>query len=102
VGGLLEAVRVHDVCVAAGVPVWCGGMLETGLGRAANLALAALPGFTIPGDLSGSDRYFTRDVTAPFVPEAGRLQVPTGPGLGVAPDPDALAELTVSVELLRP
>jgi len=102
VGGLLEAVRVHDVCLGAGVAVWCGGMLETGLGRAANLALAALPGFTLPGDLSGSDRYFARDVTAPFVPEAGRLRVPTAPGLGVDPDPDALAELTTSVALLGP
>jgi len=102
VGGLLEAVRVHDVCVAAGVAVWCGGMLETGLGRAANLALAALPGFTLPGDLSGSDRYFAKDVTAPFVPFGGRLRVPTGPGLGVTPDPYALEELTTSVELLRP
>jgi O-succinylbenzoate synthase len=102
VGGLLEAVRVHDVCRSAGVPVWCGGMLETGLGRAANLALAALPGFTLPADLSGSERYFTRDVTAPFVPVAGRLRVPTGPGLGVTPDALALAALTTSVELLRP
>jgi len=102
VGGLLEAVRIHDLCRAEGVPVWCGGMLETGIGRAANLALAALPGFLLPGDLSGSDRYFARDLTDPFVPVAGRLRVPTGPGLGVAPDPDALAELTMSVELLRP
>jgi len=102
VGGLLEAVRVHDACVAAGVPVWCGGMLETGLGRAANLALAALPGFTLPGDLSGSDRYFTRDLTEPFVPADGRLRVPTGPGLGVEPLPEALAQLTTWVELLRP
>jgi O-succinylbenzoate synthase len=102
VGGLLEAVRVHDVCLAAGVPVWCGGMLETGLGRAANLALAALPGFTLPGDLSGSDRYFTRDLTEPFVPEDGRLRVPTGPGIGVEPLAPALQALTTSVELLRP
>lgn len=102
VGGLLEAVRVHDACVAAGVPVWCGGMLETGLGRAANVALAALPGFTVAGDLSGSDRYFTRDLTEPFVPQGGRLRVPTGPGLGVEPLGGALEELTTSVELLRP
>ena len=102
VGGLLEAVRVHDACVAAGVPVWCGGMLETGLGRAANVALAALPGFTLAGDLSGSDRYFTRDLTEPFVPQGGRLRVPTGPGLGVEPLGGALEELTTSVELLRP
>ncbi len=102
VGGLLEAVRVHDVCRAAGVAVWCGGMLETGLGRAANLALAGLPGFTLPADLSGSDRYFTQDLTDAFVPVVGRLAVPAGPGLGVAPLPEVLAELTTSVELLRP
>ncbi len=101
VGGLLEAVRIHDLCLAAGVPVWCGGMLETGLGRAANLALAALPGFTLPADLSGSARYFSLDLTEPFVPVDGRLAVPTGPGLGVAPLAEALEELTVSVELLR-
>ncbi len=101
VGGLLEAVRVHDLCLAAGVAVWCGGMLETGLGRAANLALAALPGFTLPGDLSGSARYFSRDLTDPFVPQDGRLRVPTAPGLGVQPIPAALRDLTTCVELLR-
>ena len=69
VGGYLEARAVHDVCVAEKVPVWCGGMLETGLGRAANLALASLPGFSLPGDISASDRYFREDVTAPFVLE---------------------------------
>ena len=67
VGGYLEARRVHDVCAAHGVPVWCGGMLETGLGRAANVALAALPGFTLPGDTSASDRYWRQDITEPFV-----------------------------------
>lgn len=98
VGGLLEARAVHDVCVAAGVPAWCGGMLETGLGRAANLALAALPGFTLPGDLSASERYWDRDITVAFHLEDGHLRVPSGPGLGVAPDPEVLAELTTSVE----
>ncbi|HVA73197.1 MAG TPA: o-succinylbenzoate synthase [Acidimicrobiales bacterium] len=96
VGGYLEARRVHDVCAAHGVPVWCGGMLETGLGRAANLALAALPGFSLPGDISASDRYWHTDITAPFVLEDGRIRVPTGPGLGVKPDPDALAAVTTS------
>ena len=67
VGGYLEARRIHDVCAAHGVPVWCGGMLETGIGRAANVALAALPGFTLPGDTSASDRYFRTDITPPFV-----------------------------------
>ena len=82
---------MHDVCRAAGVAVWCGGMLETGLGRAANLALAALPGFTLPGDTSGSDRYFAPDITEPFVLEDGQLRVPKGPGLGVWPLADVLA-----------
>jgi O-succinylbenzoate synthase len=100
VGGYFEAVRVHDVCRERDVAVWCGGMLETGLGRAANLALAALPGFTLPGDLSGSDRYYARDLTAPFVLDAGTLPVPTGPGIGIAPDPDALRDFTTSVEVV--
>ena len=98
VGGYLEARRVHDVCTAHGVPVWCGGMLETGIGRAANVALAALPGFTLPGDTSASDRYFRTDVTPPFVLQEGRLAVPTGPGIGVSPTSEALDELTVSTE----
>jgi len=99
VGGYLEARRIHDLCVARGVPVWCGGMFETGLGRAANLALAALPGFTMPSDISESSRYFERDITDPFVlaPD-GTIGVPSGPGIGVAPDPDRLAEVTMSVE----
>jgi o-succinylbenzoate synthase len=102
VGGYLEARRVHDVCLARGVPVWCGGMLETGLGRAANLALAALPGFTLPGDTSASDRFWRQDLTTPFVLEDGHIRVPTGPGLGVRPDLDLLAEVTTSVETLTP
>jgi O-succinylbenzoate synthase len=100
VGGYLEARRIHDVCVAAGVPVWCGGMLETGLGRAANLALAALPGFTLPGDTSASGRYYEADITEPFVLVDGHLPVPTGPGLGVAPVPDRLDEVTTASEWL--
>ena len=98
VGGYLEARRVHNVCAANGVPVWCGGMLETGLGRAANVALAALPGFTLPGDTSASDRYYARDITEPFVLRDGHVAVPTGPGLGVLPDPEALAEVTTATE----
>jgi O-succinylbenzoate synthase len=100
VGGYLEALRIHEVCRAHGVPVWCGGMLETGLGRAANVALAALPGFTLPGDVSASDRFYTTDITAPFVLRDGGLDVPTGPGLGVEPLPEALEELTVSTREL--
>jgi o-succinylbenzoate synthase len=101
VGGYLEAVKIHDICVAAGIAVWCGGMLETGIGRAANVALAALPGFTLPGDTSASSRYFHRDVTAPFVLEEGHLRVPTGPGIGVDPIADLLAEFTVSTETIK-
>ncbi len=100
VGGYLEARRVHDVCAANGVPVWCGGMLETGLGRAANVALAALPNFTLPGDTSASDRYFARDITEPFVLDDGHVAVPTGPGLGVTPDQDYLTEVTTATEWL--
>ena len=100
VGGYLEARKIHDVCVASGVPVWCGGMLETGLGRAANVALAALPGFTLPGDTSGSGRYYHRDITEPFVLADGHLTVPTGPGLGVVPLADELAAVTTATEWL--
>ncbi|HEY3713783.1 MAG TPA: o-succinylbenzoate synthase [Jatrophihabitantaceae bacterium] len=100
VGGYLEARRIHDVCAAHGIPVWCGGMLETGIGRAANVALAALPNFTLPGDTSASDRYYTRDITDPFLLEDGHVRVPTGAGLGVEPDPDALDAVTVSTEWL--
>ncbi|MGW0086588.1 o-succinylbenzoate synthase [Streptomyces sp. NPDC003393] len=96
VGGYLEARRVHDVCVAHGVPVWCGGMIETGLGRAANVALASLPGFTMPGDTSASDRFYRTDITEPFVLQEGRLPVPQGPGLGVAPIPELLAAVSAS------
>jgi o-succinylbenzoate synthase len=102
VGGYLEARRIHDVCAASGVPVWCGGMLETGLGRAGNAALAALPNFTLPGDVSASNRYFETDLTEPFVLEEGTLRVPTGPGLGVKPLPDVLAAVTTSVRELTP
>jgi O-succinylbenzoate synthase len=82
--------------------MWAGGMLETGLGRAANVVLAALPGFTLPGDTSASDRYYRTDITAPFVLEDGHLPVPTGPGIGVEPIPDLLADATVSTEWIKP
>lgn len=94
VGGYLEARRIHDVAMAHGVPVWCGGMVESGIGRAANIALAALPGFTLPGDVSASDRFYRTDITEPFVMKDGHLAVPQGPGLGVTPIPEVLDELT--------
>jgi o-succinylbenzoate synthase len=103
VGGVPEAVRIHDVARARGVPVWCGGMLETGIGRATNLALAALPGFTLPGDTSASARYFADDITAPFeVAADGTMEVPRGPGIGVVPRPDRLKTTTLRVEMLTP
>ena len=103
VGGLPEAVRIHDVARAAGVPVWCGGMLETGVGRATNLALAALPGFTLPGDTSASARYFADDITEPFVLDPdGTMEVPRGPGIGVVPRQDRLEATTLRVETLTP
>ena len=103
VGGVPEAARVHDVALDAGVPVWCGGMLETGIGRATNLALAALPGFTLPGDTSASARYFADDITAPFAMASdGTMEVPTGPGIGVTPRPDRLEATTLRVEMLTP
>jgi O-succinylbenzoate synthase len=102
VGGYLEAVRVHDVAAASDVPVWCGGMLETGLGRAANLALAALSNFSLPGDTSASARYWETDLTEPFVlDDDGHIGVPDGPGLGVEPRPDVLEAITTASRWIR-
>lgn len=102
-GGVAESVAVHEVATAARVPLWCGGMLETGLGRAVNVALAAMPGFTLPGDTSGSDRYFERDVTEPFMVDAdGTMAVPRGPGIGVEPLPEVLEAVAVDRLTIRP
>jgi o-succinylbenzoate synthase len=102
VGGLLEARRVHDATAARGVPVWCGGMLETGIGRATNLALAAMPNFTLPGDTSASRRYFPDDLTEPFeLAPDGTMAVPDGPGIGVDPDPERLEGCTLRLERLE-
>lgn len=102
VGGYLEALRIADLCASAGIPVWCGGMLETGIGRAANAALAAHPAFTLPGDVSASARFYDRDiVTEPVILEDGHVRVPTGPGLGVEVDLDAVEAFTVARETLR-
>ncbi|MCH9676219.1 MAG: o-succinylbenzoate synthase [Candidatus Nanopelagicales bacterium] len=98
VGGFLTARDIHDLCVEKEIPVWCGGMLETGVGRAANIALAALPGFTLPGDTSASSRYYKEDVTEPFVLDNGQLAVPTGPGIGIEPIAANLAEMSTATE----
>ena len=104
VGGLSQAVEVHDYCSARNVPVWCGGMLETGIGRASNLALASLPGFTLPGDISASDRYYKRDITRErfTLNKDSTIDVPRGIGLGVTIDEEALASFTLTRLKLKP
>lgn len=97
VGGLSPARQIHDMAQAAGLPVWCGGMLETGIGRAANVALASLPNFSLPGDISASDRYFRRDVVRnPFAlnPDS-TLTVPAAPGSGAEVDEEMLDSVTL-------
>jgi O-succinylbenzoate synthase len=98
VGGYLEARKIHDLCADRAIPVWMGGMLESGLGRAGNVAMAAMSNFTLPGDISASSRYFHRDITEPFVLEGGRLKVPSGPGLGVTVDEEYLESITFAKE----
>mgnify|MGYP000853335500 CR=1 FL=1 len=103
VGGLLEAKRVHDVCVAFGVPVWCGGMHEFGIGRAANVAIAALPGFTLPGDVSGSDKYYREDIVRPPVlAHRGAVPVPTEVGIGHEPLLEVIDRQTLRSLEVRP
>lgn len=90
-GGLLEAKRVHDLCLARGVPVWCGGMHEFGVGRAANVAISTLPGFTIPGDVSGSDKYYRQDIVEPAIlAQGGAIGAPSRAGLGFRPRQDVI------------
>ncbi len=104
VGGLSQALEVHDYCSAHNVPVWCGGMLETGIGRASNLALASLPGFTLPGDISASDRYYKRDITHErfLLNSDSTIDVPGGAGLGVTIDEEALDSFTLTRLKLKP
>lgn len=103
VGGFSESRAIHDVCAAHAVPVWCGGMLESGIGRAYNVALASLPNFTIPGDLSPSARYWERDVVKPeWTMNDGFVRVPLDrPGIGVEVDVDRIDDLTVRSETLE-
>jgi o-succinylbenzoate synthase len=97
VGGLSASLEIHDLAAAAGMPVWCGGMLESGIGRAYNVALAALPNFAIPGDISPSSRYWERDVVSPeWRMDGGTMAVPFDkPGLGVDVDRHFIDTLTV-------
>ena len=103
VGGYAEALSIHDLCFAKGIPVWCGGMLESGIGRAHNIALASLPGFTLPGDISASSRYFARDVIVPPVTVSanGLVDVPQDPGLGFDVDQEYLEKNTENVERIK-
>ncbi len=98
VGGLTNALKIHDMAQAAGIAMWCGGMLETGIGRAANVHLATLPNFTLPGDISATDRYFHQDIAdPPFVlnVEDSTMTVPTGAGVGVEVRPERIEKARV-------
>jgi len=102
-GGLSPAKAVHDLCRARGVPVWCGGMHEYGIGRAANVAIASLPGFTIPGDVSGSDKYYAEDIVdPPILATDGAIPVPDRRGLGWTPNEERIRRHTVRTETLLP
>lgn len=103
VGGLAASVEIHDLCRAAEIPVWCGGMLESGIGRAHNVALASLPNMKLPGDTSASRRYWERDIVTPEfeLDPDGTVRVPTGPGIGVEIDEDFIASIELEREDLR-
>jgi O-succinylbenzoate synthase len=96
VGGLTEAKKIHDYCMERQIPVWCGGMLESGIGRAHNIALTTLPNFILPGDTAGSSRYWEEDVISPeVVVEDGYITVPTAFGIGYEPNMEAMRRFTV-------
>jgi O-succinylbenzoate synthase len=103
VGGLSEAIAIHDYCKSVDVPVWCGGMLETNIGRAANLAVASLPGFILPGDISASERYYEEDIAEPnfVLNNDSTIDVPDGPGLGVSVREESLKKFTLKREVFR-
>ena len=103
VGGFSEAIKLHNVCQAAKIPVWCGGMLEAGIGRAHNIALATLPNFTLPGDVSASKRYWSRDIIAPEVEITpnGTIAKSDEPGFGYAIDHDFMNHVTIRTETTR-
>jgi O-succinylbenzoate synthase len=102
VGGFTVARQIHDLCQKSGIPVWCGGMLESGIGRAHNIALSTLPNFTLPGDVTASRRYWHEDIIEPEVTVSpqGTIRVSTGPGIGYAPRIDRIEKLTVRSERL--
>jgi O-succinylbenzoate synthase len=102
VGGYTVARHIHDLCEKHGIPVWCGGMLESGIGRAHNVALSTLPNFTLPGDVAASKRYWEEDIILPEVTVSpqGTIRVPTGPGIGFEPRLDRIDKLTLRKERL--
>jgi O-succinylbenzoate synthase len=102
VGGYTQAKQIHDLCQANAIPVWCGGMLESGIGRAHNIALSTLPNFILPGDVSASRRYWHEDIIEPEVTVSaqGTIRVPTGPGIGFTPRLDRIEQFTVRQERL--
>jgi O-succinylbenzoate synthase len=102
VGGHAVAKRIHDLCQQNGVPVWCGGMLESGIGRAHNIAISTLSNFTLPGDVTASKRYWTEDIIEPevVVSSRGTITVPSGPGIGFAPRLARIESLTVRKEVV--
>jgi o-succinylbenzoate synthase len=103
VGGYTVARRIHDLCEQNGIPVWCGGMLESGIGRAHNIALSTLPNFTLPGDVTASKRYWHEDIIEPevVVSAQGTIHVPSGPGIGYEPRLDRIDRYTVHTETLN-
>jgi O-succinylbenzoate synthase len=103
VGGHTPARRMHDLCQSKSVPVWCGGMLESGIGRAHNIAMSSLPNFTLPGDVSASRRYWAEDIIEPEVEVSrqGTIRVPTAPGIGYAPRMDRIEAVTQRIEVLE-
>jgi O-succinylbenzoate synthase len=103
VGGHTSARRIHDLCQANSIPVWCGGMLESGIGRAHNIAMSSLPNFNLPGDVSASRRYWDEDVIEPEVEvsKCGTIRVPTAPGIGYVPRIDRIESITHRREVLE-
>jgi O-succinylbenzoate synthase len=103
VGGHTAARRIHHLCQSKSIPVWCGGMLESGIGRAHNIAMSTLPNFTLPGDVSASRRYWTEDIIDPEVEVTpkGTIRVPTAPGIGYTPRLDRIEQLSKRREVLE-
>jgi O-succinylbenzoate synthase len=102
VGGFQEAIEVHNTCQTLGVPVWCGGMLETGIGRAHNIALSTLENFSLPGDVSAAKRYFERDTVVPSIDVSadGFIDPPSTPGIGYEPDLEWIERITVRKQFI--